>query len=545
MRTIPEQPMFPNFSSWRSYQQKAVDFIVNTSKDFISINAPTGSGKSLIAIASASLLQGQTYYIVGTKNLQDQLLGDFPNLITIKGRNNFKCLMKDDVTCEQCMYQYVKEDCPKKIQCLYYAQKEKAKIAKIVIWNYSMFLTNQYFAKDFPEVELLVCDEAHLLEGELMNFVDITFNYRFFNDIDLPFPKREDPAYIFTMLNQSLKIIKKKYNAARDIIREKINEDSGPSMDDIQLCNKWEGQLKKIRFFAKVYAPDNWVLDYFKDSKKWKSYISFKPIKINMFSDYLFNWADKIVLMSATMPYSSILCNSLGIPQKDIDQLIIPSTFRKENRPIIYIPIGLMNYKHREDTLKNIIPFLIKYCKYYKEKILIHCVNYEIANMVQDAFQSFDGYRIFYHKNAKERIEALDKFKSAKPPALIISPSMETGVDLIGDICRVQFILKIPYLPLGDKQVKKRMDIDYFWYVNNAIARLVQSYGRIVRSKDDWGITYILDSCFDDLLKKHRSFFPPWFLESVYQLSCNNCSPEDWFDLLYEYKKNLKKKIDC
>ena len=135
--------------------------------------------------------------------------------------------------------------------------------------------------------------------------------------------------------------------------------------------------------------------------------------------------------------------------------------------------------------------------------------------MIQEASRSFDGYQVFYHQNAMERTEALEGFKQAEPPALLISQSMETGVDLMGDMCRVQFILKVPYLPIADKQVKKRMEADYLWYVNSAIARLVQASGRIVRSKDDQGITYVLDGCFDDLIKKHREFFPSWFLESV------------------------------
>lgn len=512
--TIPKQPMFTKFPMWRPYQQKGVDFITNTDKSFSIVDAPTGSGKSLIAIAAAKLLRGRTYYLVGSKNLQDQLLNDFPQIMLIKGRNNFNCLI-NNVTCEECMYQHVKEECPEKEKCPYYAQKEKAKQAKIVIWNYSMFLTNQHFAKDFPEVEMLVCDEAHLLEGALMNFVDITFKYRFFKDLDIPFPKIENPDYIFATLKQSLDIIKRKYDAAKEVIHEKLDEGGGPSMEDIQLCSKWENQLKKIRFFASVYTPDNWVLDYFKDPKKWKSYISFKPIKVDMFSNYLFDWADKVVLMSATMPYLPILCSSLGIPQNDVNRLIIPSTFKKEKHPIVFIPIGRMNYDHWKDTMWDIISFLKKYCKDHKEKILIHCVNYKIANMIQEASRSFDGYQIFHHQNARERTEALEGFKQAKPPALLISPSMETGVDLIGDMCRVQFILKVPYLSIVDKQVKKRMDIDYLWYVNCAIARLVQASGRIVRSKDDWGTTYILDGCFDDLIKKHRDFFPSWFLESV------------------------------
>ncbi len=535
--TVPEQPMFSNFDSWRTHQREAVASIINAKDRFIAVVALTGAGKSLIAMAVAKLLQGRTYYLVSTKDLQNQILKDFPGTILLKGRNNFECLIKKSATCDQCMYLHLeKETCPKKSKCPYYVQKERAKDAQIVAWNYSMFLTNQRFARDFPKVEMLICDEAHLLEGELMRFVDITFKYRFFDDLDLLFPGREDHDYIFTVLEKALIIIKKKYDAAKKVIREKVDNDGVPGVEDLRLCNKWENQLKKMLFFKSVYNPDQWVLDYSKDSKRWGSYISFKPIKVDNFSNYLFNWADKILLMSATLPHLSVLCNSLGIPQESIKYLAIPSTFRKENRPIIFIPIGRMSRSYLEGNLEKTISFLTAYCKRYKKKILVHCTNYKIANAMRSASSLFGDYQVFYHKNAKERSDALDDFKRADPPAILITPSMETGIDLAGDLCRVQFILKVPYLSIGDRQVKKRMAVDHDWFISCTIARLVQSAGRIVRSKNDWGVTYILDICFEDLIQRYRRFFPQWFMESVYRVPVParfvDQTSEDWLAML-------------
>ena len=124
-------------------------------------------------------------------------------------------------------------------------------------------------------------------------------------------------------------------------------------------------------------------------------------------------------------------------------------------------------------------------------------------------------YDIYFHETADERSYILGKFKESKAPAMLVSPSMETGVDLPDDTCRVQFILKVPYLSLGDKQVKERLAIDRDWYISSTINRLVQASGRIVRSEDDWGRTYILDECFADLVRYYKEFFPFWFLESI------------------------------
>lgn len=45
--------------------------------------------------------------------------------------------------------------------------------------------------------------------------------------------------------------------------------------------------------------------------------------------------------------------------------------------------------------------------------------------------------------------------------------------------------------------------------------RLIQGYGRSIRSKEDWAKTYILDSAFDYFVKKNRTFLPDWFVSAI------------------------------
>jgi len=513
--SVPDKPMIDGFAEWRKYQRQAVDTVINTKKKFIILDAPTGSGKSLIGMSIAKLFGDRTYYLVGTKDLQDQLLRDFSFFALLKGRNNFNCLLKE-VACDRCMYSYVKKLCPRKDECPYYAHKEIAKQNKFVIWNYSMFLVNQTFAGDFPPADLLICDEAHLLESALMNFVNIKFDHDFFNELDLTFPGKDEEEYVFNRINDAEKIINKQYSSLAGMMQMKLYSDEEPYKLELDRCKELASKSKKIKFFRTVYDEDTWVMDYHKNQYDWENdYISFKPLKVDKFSDYIFSWGSKILLVSATMPHTSVVCNSLGINRNDIARLTIPSTFKRENRPVIFHPIGRMSYPYWEKTIEDIIKFLTDYCSTHKEKILIHCVNYRITGIIASSIAIAPDYSFFYHEGAGDRTVMLDKFKAAEAPALLVTPSMETGVDLPGDLCRVQFILKVPYLSLGDKQVKERLAIDRDWYASSTINRLVQSCGRIVRSEDDWGKTYILDECFADLVKHYKKLFPKWFLESI------------------------------
>ena len=90
---------------------------------------------------------------------------------------------------------------------------------------------------------------------------------------------------------------------------------------------------------------------------------------------------------------------------------------------------------------------------------------------------------------------------------------MTEGFNLQDDLARFQIIPKIPYPYLGDKQVEAKRDADPEWYAMQTAMTIIQACGRIVRSDDDHGETYILDADFKMLYDRHQDFFPKWFRE--------------------------------
>ena len=80
---------------------------INTGYKYIVLEAPTGFGKSPVAIAVGRTL-GTSYICSATKDLQTQYTNDFPFLRAIKGMGNYDCLVKEDFVlnktyeCGQC-----------------------------------------------------------------------------------------------------------------------------------------------------------------------------------------------------------------------------------------------------------------------------------------------------------------------------------------------------------------------------------------------------------------------------------------------------------
>ena len=95
---------FNNFKDrpWREYQEEAIEFVLESTKPIVVIDAPTGSGKGLIGMCAGASFD-EFVYLVSSKQLQSQLHQDFPEVEIMKGRNNYACQWRAGRTCEDCI----------------------------------------------------------------------------------------------------------------------------------------------------------------------------------------------------------------------------------------------------------------------------------------------------------------------------------------------------------------------------------------------------------------------------------------------------------
>lgn len=172
---IPGVP--DKYSTWRPNQRETVEWLVEQLKNGgkAALDAPTGSGKSLDAIAAAKLAGKKALAVVSTKQLQVQYADCFPDAVVIWGRDNYKCprFPGTELTAASCTHRK-HAPCPKIGECPYKIQKRKALAADLVIVNYAFFLNEVNHVGAFSGWELIIFDEADLAEGELMKYVSVT-----------------------------------------------------------------------------------------------------------------------------------------------------------------------------------------------------------------------------------------------------------------------------------------------------------------------------------------------------------------------------------
>jgi Rad3-related DNA helicase len=145
------------------------------------------------------------------------------------------------------------------------------------------------------------------------------------------------------------------------------------------------------------------------------------------------------------------------------------------------------------------------------DKGIVHTVSYDRAERLHKALPQLT----MYHDQKKDLTSAgwITKWQQSDKQ-IFLTPSMTEGVDLKGDLCRFQILLKVPYRNIGDARVDYLLneENEWEWYHDTAAREIIQSIGRAVRSKDDHATYYVLDSKFDQAMNGRT---PDWLEEAI------------------------------
>lgn len=503
---------FP-FKSPRKDQLETVSEIVDAISQgyrYIVLEAGTGTGKSAIAYTLSSIYDS-SYILTVTKQLQEQYLSDFKDLKLVKGRNNFTCNQNPDFSCDEGRCILEGFSCEDAVNtCDYYRQKNEALNAKTVISNYHYMFLELNYVGDFTKRELLICDEAHNLENTLMSQLTLEFSI---DDLENYLKMKIDDEIIYDLENgdydvwlQFIREVREEYQREYD----KIKDVEVPHL--IEKINFMKNEISDCNRFVENIAQDpySWVFDYNRDF----NILEFKPLKVDNYAkSTLLKHGDVCIFMSASILDYEFFCKCLGISADEIYAIRRKSPFDMKRNPIKCCTEYDLSHKEiSENAPKTIEPIKSILEGHKDEKGIIHTVSTTCKDYLIDNLR--DG-RLIEH-NSKNRIEQLEEFKKSEDPVVLISPSMNEGVDLPGDLCRFQIIYKLPYPDLADKQIRLRANADEDWYNYKTALSLIQTYGRGMRFDDDYCMTYLIDSRILDFILNSK-FIPQDFKYLVKQ----------------------------
>jgi len=542
---------FPsNFTPNKSqvYILKELAKAISQKQKYIIISAPTGAGKSLIAATLANYSKscepwyrdlvnsyqiykidqetGEFVYsnkvkeserfgsttLTVTKSLQDQYYNTFPDFIKVlKGQSNYLCQVDTnfDVETAPCLYvPDMKQECYACNRCTYYNKRNEVATEKFSTLNYALFLN---LPEPIKYRQFIICDESSELEDEIVKRFTVDIVYKRLDALKITYKRlnTDDSKKAFAWLQDIFIQLQEMYRSLVDASAR--NYKSKLKISDaekvrMKACKQLILSLEKV-------IPNWHICDYCVEYSG--NNVLFSPLRIDTITGCVFDYAEHVILMSATIIDPKKYAEELGI--KDYYYIESPSEFDSARSPIYISQKFFVSHKNS----KEVIPKLCQMAEqivdeHPDDKGVIHTHSLDITRAVQGHFNyTKSRSRFLYRDNEIKNENILSLHKMSKTPTVLVSPSLTHGVDLKDDLSRFQIIFKTPYLPLQSKRIKQKFELDREWYTNKTLSTLVQTCGRSTRNADDYSITYILDGMAARLIMDNRNKLPKHFLDRI------------------------------
>lgn len=511
--------------------------------------APTGVGKSIVALALCRFVLrcgGSSFIVTPQKTLQDQL-GELPGVKLMKGRASYKCASIERFTAANApctisaAYRESHPECSDE-SCPYFQALCEAKKSPIVAHNYASLIAQTYIGGHFSQRHLLCLDEGHSAADWIRNYMTLELEYGDLATITTLQPPTDERRFMGWFRAVMSQIEEVPSNAPERVVvlimRVLAHRNVYGVPDGQKINDEWREDMSardpedRVPFIK--YATDRlsidevalvpWhvAIDVDSDEPSWKC----TPVKVAPMASILTGMGAKIVMISATVLDDQLLLKEIGLQYVKSASVMLTTAFDPKRRPIVKRYVGSMARSSQNATMPRLLKAIAEIMdEHPNESGIIHTVSYALAGAISVplSLHAMTRSRNVVSMKGAPREETIRKFLLGGfgPNAVLIGPALMEGIDGIDDSARWQAMVKVPWPYRGDPVVSYFLDdpsprmrqFGERWYTWKTVQQTVQGIGRVCRSNDDFGVTYLLDSGFEKIL--NCEFIPKHVTDAV------------------------------
>ncbi len=247
--------------------------------------------------------------------------------------------------------------------------------------------------------------------------------------------------------------------------------------------------------------------------RKIFSFLYAAPIEIGPFvKEYLFDKMDSIILTSATLTVNdsfSYSSRAFGFSEDDdeLRRMSLPSPFDYKEQVNVFIPKDIPNIQEvKEDAFidhiaKNIADMAIS----LNGKMLVlftsHLMLKKTYDLLKPLLEPFQIKVLGHGIDSNSRTKLTKRFAENSQTILLGTNSFWEGVDVPGEALSALVIVRLPFTPPNHpiheaKTEKLKMEQRNPFIelsVPQAVIRFKQGFGRLIRTKKDYGVVIIFD----------------------------------------------------